>query len=254
MKYILHQCNSARRLQQGLTDLRFDGVEIDFLINKGNIIIGHNIIGGIPNADLSIQSIGNCWRDILKILVVDIKGADIWPNWSTDEGVYLLDNIAYCLPYQIPIFITGFSFDLDWIQLIDKTIDIWNGRHVTYFVDAQSIAHCQDTYQRKGIKFGLNYGHPTTGLRRIMTEALPKLLQERAENNAKQVGKMLEDTFRPLNELEQIAWKCADVRMAWTASSEATTRELTKLKPDYLIVEGIPGIDSPQTSAKKDEG
>lgn len=68
-----------------------------------------------------------------------------------------------------------------------------------------------------------------------MTEVVPNFL-EKSEKTAS-LGRSLKNASRQLTELELDAWNHADVKMAWTITSDEILQEVRKLNPDYMIVE-----------------
>jgi hypothetical protein len=236
MKYILHRCNDAARLRRGLDDPAFDGVEVDFYIELGQVRIGHEPGGDGQRGGLSMQALGEQWHDTSKILVVDIKNPDRFHHWTTDEGRRIVEAVHAQLPPQVPIFVTGIT--RQWIPLVRQSIDAWHGRLATYFVDAYSLARCQAKFRRPGIQFGVNVGYPLSLAKQLVTDIVPRILEQFGETAL--LGKSLADAFRPLTTFELNAWHRADVRMAWTVTSDETYREIVKLGPDYIIVEDMP--------------
>jgi len=236
MKYILHGCNDASRLQHGLEDPAIAGVEVDFYLEKGQVRVGHDPGRGHPIDDMSLQTLGDLWRNTSKILVADIKSAHALSLFSTSEGKHVLSALHLALPVGVPFFVVGFA--ADWISLVLQTIKLWKGREVTYFVAAPNLLHCQNAFRRPGIRFGLNPGHPTSLFKKFITESLPAMLGK--DDRTAAIGKGIEAASLPFKALESDAWSRADVKMAWTVDSDATFKEIQKLDPDYIIVKDYP--------------
>ncbi|MEX2681322.1 MAG: hypothetical protein Q6373_006960 [Candidatus Sigynarchaeota archaeon] len=238
MKIILHGCNDVARLQRGLGDPAIAGIEMDFYVEKGQVRVGHDPARATPIGGVSLQALGDLWRDTSKILVADIKSAraHALSLFSTDEGMCVLRALHSMLPAEVPIFVVGFA--ADWISLVQRTIKIWNGREITYFVAAPNLLHCQTTFRQPGIRFGLNPGHPTSLIKKFITESLPAMLEK--DDRTATLGKGIEIASLPFKALESDAWNRADVKMAWTVDSNATLKEIQKLGPDYIIVSEYP--------------
>ncbi len=236
MKYILHGCNDASRLQRGLGDPALAGVEVDFYLEKDQVRVGHDPGGKRPIDEMSMQTLGDLWHDTRKILVADIKGINAISTFSTHEGKRVLGALHLAIPFEVPIFVVGFA--TDWISLVTQTIKLWNGREVTYFVAAANLAHCQRTFRRPGIRFGLNPGHPTSLFKKFITESLPAMLEQQDKTTA--IGTVIEAASRPFKAMELEAWNRADVKMAWTVDSDATFQSIQKLNPDYIIFKEYP--------------
>jgi hypothetical protein len=236
MEYVLHGCNDAARLQRGLGDPAIAGVEVDFYLENGQVRVGHDPGKERQIRDMSIQALGDLWQGTRKLLVADIKGINAFSTFSTHEGKHVLRALHSALPLEVPIFVAGFA--TDWVSLVSQTIELWNGREVTYFVAAPSLAHCQKTFRRPGIRFGLNPGHPTSLLKKFITETLPSMLEQ--QDKTAGIGTVIEAASLPFKALETDAWNRADVKMAWTVDSEATFQEIQKLNPDYIIVKEYP--------------
>jgi hypothetical protein len=236
MNYILHGCNDAPRLQRGLADPAIVGVEADFYLENNQVRVGHDPGRARPIDDMSIQTLGGLFHGTRKILVADIKGNNSFSTFSTHDGKHVLGKLHAALPLEVPIFVTGFA--TDWISLVSKTIELWDGREITYFVAAPNLAHCKRTFRRPGIRFGLNPGHPTSTLKKFITETLPSMLEQEAKTAT--FGAVLEAASLPFKALESDAWNRADVKMAWTVDSDATFQEIQKLNPDYIIVKEYP--------------
>lgn len=236
MRYILHGCNDAPRLQRGLVEPAIAGVEIDFYIEHGVVHVGHDPGGEHPIGEMSMQTLGDLLHGTRKILVADIKPVNKISTFSTDEARSILKSLNLLLPVEISFFVVGFA--TDWISVVARTIKHWNGREVTYFVAAPTLAHCQATFRQPGIRFGLNPGHQTSVFKKFLTESLPAMLEKDDMTSA--LGKGIAAVSRPFKALESYAWNCADVKMAWTVDSDATLQEIQKLNPDYIIVAEYP--------------
>ena len=236
MRYILHRCNDAARLQQGMDDPAIDGIEVDFYFKDGHVRIGHDSsdVGHIDS--MPVQSLERYWRDTSKILVVDIKNAGAFRHWTSDEGIAILKIVHVNLPLQVPVFVTGITHD--WIPLVRQTIDTWQGRQVTYFVDAYSLHLCKKKFHQPGIRFGLNLGYPVSLAKKLLTDVVPSILEK--NDRTANLGRGIKNAFRPLTDFELDAWNHADVKMAWTITSDEILQEILKLDPDYIIVEELP--------------
>ena len=72
MKFILHQCNDAARIQHGLNDPAFDGIEVDFHVYYGQVRIGHEASATPMNEGISVHDIGMMLKATGKLIVVDL--------------------------------------------------------------------------------------------------------------------------------------------------------------------------------------
>ena len=239
MKFILHQCNDAARIQHGLNDPAFDGIEVDFHLYHGQVRVGHEA-SATPTAEgMSVHDVGTMLRETGKLLVVDLKAPNPVHMVLVNDALFMLGQLQREIPLDIPLFVAGYV--RDWQHVVRDTIGTWNGRNVTYFVDALRLRHFQRKYRRPGIRFGLNRGYQPSAIKQFFADVLPTMFEEHEETA--DYGKALKNAFQPLTSKEAAAWKQADVRMAWTITSRELLAEARKLDPDYIIVEEFPGVD-----------
>ena len=232
MNYILHRCNDMTRLKQGLNDPAINGLEIDFFIENGQVMIGHGGCDNKSNNRLTIHDLRNFYQDAEKILVVDLKDHDALIAWNLEDSIQILAVLHQTLPERLPFFVTGLV--TNWNALVRQTINTWNVRHVTYFVDPINLHACQHNFQALGIRFGLNLG--TTVLPRFLGYlAVP--LGLRASEKTKEFGTVAVVCSVGAFLFEAITWALADVRMIWTITSSAQEEALKGLNADYLIIE-----------------
>lgn len=247
MKFILHQCNDAARIQHGLNDPAFDGIEVDFHVYNGQVCIGHEA-STTPTVDgMSMHNVGMMLRETGKLLVVDLKAPDPVHMVLDKDARFMLGQLHRVIPLDIPVFVVGYV--RDWQPVVRDTIDTWNGRNVTYFVDAFRLRHFQSRFRRPGIRFGLNRGYQPSAIKQFLADVLPTMLEEHEETA--DYGKALKNVFQPLTSQEAAAWKQADVRMAWTITSRELLDEARKLDPDYVIMEEFPDVDGAITDASR---
>ncbi|HME51364.1 MAG TPA: hypothetical protein VKM55_04050 [Candidatus Lokiarchaeia archaeon] len=247
MKFILHQCNDADRIQHGLNDPAFDGIEVDFHVYHGQVRIGHEA-SGTPTVDgISVHDVGMMLRETGKFLVVDLKAPNPVSMVLVNDARFMLEQLSREIPLDVPLFVAGYV--RDWQPVVRATIDMWNGRNVTYFVNAFRLHHFQRKFRRPGIRFGLNRGYQPSAIKQFFADVLPAMLEEHEETA--DYGKALKSAFQPLTSKEAAAWKQADVRMAWTITSRELLDEARKLEPDYVIVDEFPDVDAAIADASR---
>jgi hypothetical protein len=233
MQYILHGCDDLDRIQNGLADPSFSGIEVDFHVANGQVCIGHETRGASPDTILTIQDVASAWRDTEKILVADIKDKGSPLLFSVDVGKEILEALHQSIPLQVPMFVVGFS--VDWKALVRQTIDMWGERQGAYFVDAGSLVYCQKTFRHLGIRFGLNLGLPVSKIKLATTDLVSSLLEK---SDATAIfGNLARTISNVHSEFDRAMWKRAQVKMVWTVTNEAELQAALQLNPDYIIVE-----------------